>query len=222
MIPSFVSGRPTGEETGRYLALDLGGTNLRVCEFSLEGNGKYSAKQQKFVVSEDLKRGEFRYLCDYIADCVDTFITEHGSLEDSDGELQLGFTFSFPVWQTEINRGVLKQWTKGFSCPGAVNKDVTIMLQDAFRKKNIPVHIAAVSFPPSTRLFPLIQNLPGGGSRSVCGVQVSSLLNFNSQSDTVAYYVIDRERYCWYLDGVCIQRTFHCNGCYHGHRLQRK
>ncbi|KAI8598803.1 hexokinase [Dissophora ornata] len=29
MIPSFVTGRPDGHERGNYLALDLGGTNLR-------------------------------------------------------------------------------------------------------------------------------------------------------------------------------------------------
>ncbi|KAG0271463.1 glucokinase, partial [Linnemannia exigua] len=29
MIPTFVSGRPDGHERGSYLALDLGGTNLR-------------------------------------------------------------------------------------------------------------------------------------------------------------------------------------------------
>ncbi|KAG0022435.1 glucokinase [Entomortierella chlamydospora] len=29
MIPSFITGRPNGHERGNYLALDLGGTNLR-------------------------------------------------------------------------------------------------------------------------------------------------------------------------------------------------
>lgn len=29
MIPTFVTGRPDGHERGSYLALDLGGTNLR-------------------------------------------------------------------------------------------------------------------------------------------------------------------------------------------------
>lgn len=149
MIPSFVTGRPTGHETGRYLALDLGGTNLRVCEFELKGQGQYSVKQQKFVVSEALKRGDMRDLCDFIADCVDSFITEHGSLDDvnDNEELQLGFTFSFPIFQTKINRGLLKQWTKGFACAGAVDKDPAILLQDAFRRRNLPVNIAAVSFP---------------------------------------------------------------------------
>ena len=39
MIPSHVSVRATGQEKGTYLALDLGGTNFRVCEVNLEGNG---------------------------------------------------------------------------------------------------------------------------------------------------------------------------------------
>ncbi|ORZ12606.1 hexokinase-domain-containing protein [Absidia repens] len=143
MIPSFVTGRPSGTETGRYLALDLGGTNLRVCEFELKGHGKYSVHQQKYVVSDQLKTGEMRHLCDFIADCVDNFISESGAdhLEDA---LQLGFTFSFPVLQTDINRGTLMHWTKGFNCTGAINKDVVVMLQDAFLRKNLNVHIAAI------------------------------------------------------------------------------
>ncbi|KAJ3014953.1 hexokinase A [Thoreauomyces humboldtii] len=39
-IPSFVVRRPTGEEVGTYLALDLGGSNFRVCEVSLQGKGQ--------------------------------------------------------------------------------------------------------------------------------------------------------------------------------------
>ena len=146
MIPSYVSGRPTGDEVGRYLALDLGGTNLRVCEFDLKGKGDYSVKQQKFVVSDELKTGDMRDLCDYIADSVDTFLTEHCSKPAADEEmLQLGYTFSFPVLQTAINRGVLKQWTKGFSSTNAVGKDVALLLQESFEKRSLPVNVAAVS-----------------------------------------------------------------------------
>ncbi|KAI8142824.1 hexokinase-domain-containing protein [Fennellomyces sp. T-0311] len=144
MIPSFVTGRPTGEEVGRYLALDLGGTNLRVCEFELKGKGDYSVKQQKFVVSDQLKTGDMRDLCDYIADSVDSFLTEHGTKPEGGEMLQLGYTFSFPVLQTAINRGVLKQWTKGFSTKNAVGKDVPLLLQDAFIRRNLPVNVAAI------------------------------------------------------------------------------
>ncbi|KAK9760317.1 hypothetical protein K7432_015801, partial [Basidiobolus ranarum] len=37
MIPTFVTGCPTGQEVGSYLALDLGGSNFRVCQVDLEG-----------------------------------------------------------------------------------------------------------------------------------------------------------------------------------------
>jgi hexokinase len=138
MIPSFVTGRPTGKETGKYLALDLGGTNLRVCEFELKGDGSFVVHQQKYIVAEELKRGDMRHLCDFIADCVDNFTTEYGS-EHASEHLQLGFTFSFPVDQTDINRGSLIYWTKGFACENAVGKDVVRLLQDSFLRKNIHV-----------------------------------------------------------------------------------
>lgn len=50
MIPSFVTGVPDGSEKGTYLALDLGGTNLRVCEVKLKGDGTFEMKQEKYKV----------------------------------------------------------------------------------------------------------------------------------------------------------------------------
>jgi len=144
MIPSFVTGRPTGMESGTYLAIDLGGTNLRVCKVDLLGNGKVEIQQQKYIVPEALKVGEMRQLCDFIADSVDTFLTEINTDTYSE-TLQLGFTFSFPVNLRTINRGNLMQWTKGYCCTGAIGKDPGLMLQDSFRRKNMKVNVAAVS-----------------------------------------------------------------------------
>ena len=36
MLPAFVMGFADGSESGVYLALDLGGTNLRVCAVDLD------------------------------------------------------------------------------------------------------------------------------------------------------------------------------------------
>ena len=47
--------RPTGDETGTVLALDLGGTNLRVCEVVLDGQGKHRMRQKKYVVSDEVR-----------------------------------------------------------------------------------------------------------------------------------------------------------------------
>ncbi|KAM3588921.1 hypothetical protein VKS41_001350 [Umbelopsis sp. WA50703] len=143
MIPSFVTGRPTGMETGTYLAIDLGGTNLRVCQVRLNGSGEVSIQQQKYRVPEPLKVGEMRALCDFISDCIDSFLTEMGT-DPMEQTLQLGFTFSFPVNLTAINRGNLMQWTKGFACAGAIGKDPALMLQDSLRRKNLKVRVAAI------------------------------------------------------------------------------
>jgi hypothetical protein len=48
--------------TSTFLALDLGGTNLRVCEVVLAGNHQFEIKQQKYKVSDELKNGEARVL----------------------------------------------------------------------------------------------------------------------------------------------------------------
>jgi hexokinase len=45
------------------LALDLGGTNLRVVLVTLEGDGKFQTVSTKSKVSEELKTGPMRNLC---------------------------------------------------------------------------------------------------------------------------------------------------------------
>ncbi|KAL7424058.1 hypothetical protein Q5752_001643 [Cryptotrichosporon argae] len=145
MVPSFVTGVPDGTEQGTFLALDLGGTNLRVCEVRLFGDNKFEIKQQKYKVSEELKQGQARVLFDYIADSVDAFLTDIGSGMESTGEpLHLGFTFSFPVEQTAIDAGKLLTWTKGFAAKGAIGQDVVRLLQDAFDRKHIHVRCSAL------------------------------------------------------------------------------
>ncbi|EST04782.1 Hexokinase, C-terminal [Kalmanozyma brasiliensis GHG001] len=143
MIPSFVTGVPTGTEKGTYLALDLGGTNLRVCEVALDGNGTFTIKQEKYKVSDQLKTGPVNDLFNYMATSIDNFLTDFGTTSTED-VLHLGFTFSFPVEQSAIDRGHLIHWTKGFNCPDAPGKDVVQLLQDALDRKHIKVKCSAL------------------------------------------------------------------------------
>ncbi|KAH9853885.1 hexokinase [Lenzites betulinus] len=163
MIPTFVTGVPDGTETGTFLALDLGGTNLRVCEVELLGNKEFVLRQQKYKVSEALKTGEATTLFDYLADSVDAFLTEFASavpasptteqanpfLSPSLNDLPepavpLGLTFSFPVEQTALNRGKILTWTKGFAAKNAIGNDVVQLLQDAFDRKHLHVRCVAL------------------------------------------------------------------------------
>lgn len=52
--------------------------------------------------------------------------------------LKLGFTFSFPVDQTALNRGTLIRWTKGFKIKDCVGKDVVELLQTELQKIKDP------------------------------------------------------------------------------------
>ncbi|KAI1793011.1 hypothetical protein LXA43DRAFT_1004244 [Ganoderma leucocontextum] len=160
--PTFVTGVPDGTETGTFLALDLGGTNLRVCEIELLGNKEFVLRQQKYKVSEQLKTGEATALFDYLADSVDAFLTAFASavpFSSSSSEpdnpfasptlpeepaVPLGLTFSFPVEQTALNKGKILTWTKGFAAKNAVGNDVVQLLQDAFDRKHLHVKCVAL------------------------------------------------------------------------------
>ncbi|KAI8897032.1 hypothetical protein BC833DRAFT_540711 [Globomyces pollinis-pini] len=142
MIPSYVVNRPTGKETGVYLALDLGGTNFRVCRVNLEGYGNIRMNHAKYTISEELKTGTGAQMFDFIADCVAAFCRDNNI--PTDNHISLGFTFSFPVLQTAINKGTLTHWSKGFTCSGVVGVDVVDLLQLAFDKKGLKINIKAL------------------------------------------------------------------------------
>jgi hexokinase len=143
MLPSFVTNRPTGKEQGSYLALDLGGTNFRVCEVYLEGQCSVRLRQKKFTISESCKNAEGEVLFDFLADSVESFLKDSGVVP-AQQKLELGFTFSFPVEQTAINAGNLLVWSKGFNCSNTVGKDVVEMLNQAFIRKGLNVKVTAL------------------------------------------------------------------------------
>ena len=144
MIPTYVQHIPDGTESGTFLALDLGGTNLRVCQVVLDGKGKYTIKQEKYKVTDQLKTGEVVDLFDYIAESVEHFVKNIGDGNLKEGErLSLGFTFSFPVLQTALDKGTLITWTKvrsSFLVIDLVAKLLNsgIRMQERYRKGSVP------------------------------------------------------------------------------------
>ncbi|KAH7100570.1 hexokinase-domain-containing protein [Auriculariales sp. MPI-PUGE-AT-0066] len=161
MIPTYVTGVPNGSETGTFLALDLGGTNLRVCEVKLLGNKKFELRQQKYKVSDTLKTGEAVALFNYMADCVDVFLTENQTNVQDGEDLYLGFTFSFPVEQRALASGELLTWTKGFSAKNAVGQDVGKLMQEAFDRRHM--HVKCVAIVNDTVGTLLTRAYTGGG-----------------------------------------------------------
>ena len=138
MLKSYI-GLPTGNETGEYLALDFGGTNLRVLRILLEGQGKY--KILKKVARPLRVEGEYDYigagseaetLFDFIAVLVDEAI--EGNRTD---RFFLGHTFSFPSSQTSLRDATLISWTKEFATGGVEGRAVNELLRLALEHRGI-------------------------------------------------------------------------------------
>ena len=135
MNPTWVMAFPDGDEQGTFLALDMGGTNLRVCEITLaEEKGEFDIIQSKYRLPEELKTGTAEELWEYVADCLQQFIEYHHEDEDL-AHLPLGFTFSYPATQESIDHAVLQRWTKGFDVSGVEGQDVVPQFQKALEER---------------------------------------------------------------------------------------
>lgn len=133
---------PTGCETGKFLALDLGGTKFRVLYIYIDD---FAVREifNTYHLPQKLLVGPGVDLFDYFAECLSNFIYSQ-QLENE--ELPLGFTFSFPLKQVSIDKGILVSWTKGFNCPGVVGRDVVALLSDAIdRRGDIMVRVVAIT-----------------------------------------------------------------------------
>jgi glucose-6-phosphate 1-dehydrogenase len=131
MIPSYVTDVPTGQESGRVWAIDMGGSNLRVVEIVLSGNGVLTKEREfKTMIPPATMQAPAAELFDFIVDAM----VHAGAANDTD---PVGFTFSFPVNQTAVDAGTLIEWTKGFSSPGVVGHDVLDLLDAALKRRGV-------------------------------------------------------------------------------------
>ena len=138
MNVTWVMGFPNGNEQGSYLALDMGGTNLRVCEIVLtQERGGFDIIQSKYRMPEELKTGTAEELWEYIADCLEQFLDSHHEGQKLE-KLPLGFTFSYPATQHSIDHGILQRWTKGFDIDGVEGYDVVPQLQAVLKERVRP------------------------------------------------------------------------------------
>ncbi|KAM6911015.1 hexokinase-4-like [Lycodopsis pacificus] len=134
MLPTFVRATPDGTEKGDFLALDLGGTNFRVLHVRVveEQQRVLKMDSQICAIPKEMMLGPGEQLFDHIAACLNDFLV---SQKLKGQTLPLGFTFSFPCEQKEIDKSILIRWTKGFNCSGVEGKDVVKLLKEAIHRR---------------------------------------------------------------------------------------
>jgi hexokinase len=147
---------------GLYLAVDLGGTNFRVCSIQLNGDTTFNLIQSKVAIPRELMVAKTaKELFAFLAKQIEVFLKTHHedrfeahirrrqTISTPEGYrdehiFRLGFTFSFPIHQIGINRGTLMRWTKGFDIADAVGQDVCVLLQREIDLLKLPVKVAAL------------------------------------------------------------------------------
>lgn len=139
---TYVQDLPNGKERGKFLALDLGGTNFRVLLIHLKGENNFEMQSKIYAIPQSIMLGSGTQLFDHIAECLANFIKEHEAYSEC---LPLGFTFSFPLQQLGLTKGILARWTKGFNCEGVVGEDVVTLLKDAIaRRGDVKIKVCAI------------------------------------------------------------------------------
>jgi hexokinase len=142
------------------MAVDLGGTNFRVCSIQLHGNTTFSLTQTKVAIPHELMVAKTsKELFSFLAKQIELFLQVHhedhytstlkrqqtgGGTITEEEVFNLGFTFSFPVHQVSINKGMLMRWTKGFDIQETVGQDVCALLQAEIDALHLPVRVAAL------------------------------------------------------------------------------
>lgn len=139
---TYVQDLPNGKEKGKFLALDLGGTNFRVLLIHLKHENDFEMLSKIYAIPQSIMLGSGEQLFDHIAECLANFMKEHSVYEE---KLPLGFTFSFPLTQLGLTKGILARWTKGFNCSGVVGEDVVQLLKTAIAKRgDVQIEICAI------------------------------------------------------------------------------
>lgn len=170
MLPSFL-GRPTGRESGQYLALDFGGSNVRVQLVELHGDGRWSVRRQTVAPLKD-PAGRYDYTAAAAtADGLFDFLAGQIALTvDKGADLRLGHTFSFPCRQLDGGHAVLLSWTKEIRTAGVEGREVTALLTAALARRGLGrIRPCAIINDTVGTLLAAAYTYPAADIAAICG-----------------------------------------------------
>ena len=102
MLPSYNHQLPNGYETGQYLALDVGGSTLRVALVELRsraarGSEREIVRMKSFPINSSIKNLEGMAFFDWMAGMIIETVAEDAKHNSSEKPLPMGLAWSFPI-----------------------------------------------------------------------------------------------------------------------------
>ncbi|PFH55707.1 hypothetical protein XA68_17744 [Ophiocordyceps unilateralis] len=152
MLPSYSHQLPTGAEAGQYVALDVGGSTLRVALVELRGRDGRQGSRSDIVSMRNFRIGKavkdlegmafFDWMAGRICDTLsDGLSREHGP----DKPLPLALAWSFPLEQTSLGGGRLQRMGKGFLADrGLLGEDLGRIVKRACHHCGLSVELRAI------------------------------------------------------------------------------
>jgi hexokinase len=151
MLPSYMHTLPTGNEQGDFLALDVGGSTLRVALIRLagkrvDGDGLQVRRIRSFAIDEKIRQLTGRMFFDWMAARIGEMLKEHNHMNGTvNARLQLGLAWSFPVEQTGPRTGRLLAMGKGFKAAvGLEGEDLGGLIMEACLARGLNVEVCAI------------------------------------------------------------------------------
>lgn len=142
MLPSYNYTLPGGDERGTYLALDMGGSTLRVAMVELAGRSCRPSPMsitamETFDIDDHVKALEGQAFFDWMADRIEQILAKKGHQYGHDAKaLPTGLAWSFPMEQTSRRSGAVLGMGKGFfASQGVLGQDLGELIMQACRRK---------------------------------------------------------------------------------------
>jgi len=161
MLPSFTYLLPEGEEAGTTVAMDLGGSTLRIAVIRIYTRARRSVdvsthvenavhkafsdvkSRKSWVVDDSVKRLPSAQFFDWIVKRMAGVLKSAG--EGNGRGLSLGVTWSFPVMQTSLNSGWVQEMGKGYETWNEIaGTDLKGHFEAAFARQGVSLKMTAL------------------------------------------------------------------------------
>ncbi|KAK3381442.1 hypothetical protein B0H63DRAFT_524162 [Podospora didyma] len=152
MLPSYNHQLPNGSELGRYLALDVGGSTLRVALVELNHRETPNLESgivriDSFKIDTKIRNLRGADFFDWMAERIQQTMTKANEQQcySLENPLLMGLAWSFPIDQTSSKGGKLCGMGKGFlAADGLLGEDLGAIIKAACQKKGLHVELSAI------------------------------------------------------------------------------
>ena len=150
MLPTFCTSLPSGQETGKFMALDVGGSTFRVALVELHGQRQPAESMTIHQVTSTKIDESVRKLggvefFDWMAARIHDVLKREGDAHLLNDVVHLGLTWSFPIEQTSHRSGKIQGMGKGFHlAQDTLGLDLGDLLHAACAKRGLNVRVDAI------------------------------------------------------------------------------